>query len=500
MRTRSGIVQRIAIITSIVVVASCTETNAPTGGRLAAPSFALDQFNGTFGFRGQTMIVKGFNTQNPHVGDAIVATFYWIGSTNIIDSVTDVLTTNPYSPVGNTYTLVEYVTAGGISMATYVAFNVQGFPDAYNAPGQDSILAVRANFSAPVTGGISISAYTGVASVSAQALGQHRSATGTGSTPTTAAAGSIPVNAGAHVYTASFVNAYVGRDAPAGFSDFGTGSDSIAGIKSDAAYAVVASAGSSDPQWTWYFSAPSTWLASVLALNPAPPPEPIALDRFNGTFGESGTVLIKGFNPTNPHVGDAVVATFYWVGSTNVIQSVTDHINTVGFPPVGNTYKLVEYTTSGGISMATYVATNVQNFPDGYTGGDSTYVVRANLSASVTGGLSISAYTGVAPTFLHAVGAHSSATGSGSSTTVAEPGAIAVASGDLAYTASLVNALVGRDAPTGFSDFGTGSDNSVKSDAAFAVQTNAGTINPQWTWYFSSQSTWLASVLALKGR
>ena len=500
MRSRSTIVQLVAIIASIVVVASCTETNAPTGGKVATPSFALDQFNGTFGFHDATMMIKGFNPQSPHVGDAVVATFYWLGSTNIIDSVTDVLTTNPYTPVGNKYQLVEYVTAGGISMATYVAFNVQGFPDAYNEPDQSDILAVRANFSAPVSGGVSISSYTGVASVSVQALGQHRSASGTGSTTTTADPGSIAVNAGAQVYTASFVNQYVNREPPANFTDFGSGSDQSLGINSDAAYGVVTSAGSSDPQWTWFFTAPSTWLASVIAFNPAPAPEPIALDQFNGTFGESGRILIKGFNPTNPHVGDAIVATFFWVGSTNIIESVTDHINAVGFPPVGNTYQLIEYTTSGGISMATYVATNVQNFPGGYSGGDSTYVVRANLSDSVTGGVSIAAYSGVAPTFLHALGAHTAASGSGSTTTVAAPGAIAVGSGNLAYTASVVNALVGRDAPAGFSDFGTGSDNSIKSDAAFQIQANSGTVNPQWTWYFNSSSTWLANVLALKGR
>jgi len=149
-----------------------------------------------------------------------------------------------------------------------------------------------------VSGGISISAYTGVASVTAQALGAHSSASGTGSGVTTADPGSISVNAGAHVYTATLANALVGRDAPTDFRDFGTGSD--ASIKGDAAYAIVTSAGTSDPQWTWYFDSPSTWLANVVALNPAPPPEPIALDQANGTFGESGTVLIKGFNPRTP--------------------------------------------------------------------------------------------------------------------------------------------------------------------------------------------------------
>jgi hypothetical protein len=30
---------------------------------------------------------------------------------------------------------------------------------------------------------------------------------------------------------------------------------------------VQASAGTVEPQWTWFFNAPSTWLATVLALN-----------------------------------------------------------------------------------------------------------------------------------------------------------------------------------------------------------------------------------------
>ncbi len=46
--------------------------------------------------------------------------------------------------------------------------------------------------------------------------------------------------------------------------------------------------------------------------------DPIALDQVNGTFGEglacapcNPSVLRKGFNPTNPHNGDAIIATFF---------------------------------------------------------------------------------------------------------------------------------------------------------------------------------------------
>ena len=379
-------------------------------------------------------------------------------------------------------------------MATYVAFNVQNFPDSSTAG--DSILAVRADLSDSVAGGLSITAFTGVASVSVQALGAHQSASGTGSSTTIADAGSISVNAGSHVYTTTLSNALVGLGPPAGYTSF-VQSDNT--LKGGSAFTIQENSGAADPQWTGFFDAPSTWLATVLALNPAPPPQPVALDQINGTFGEDGRVLIKGFNSTNPHLGDAIVATFYWFGSTNIIDSVTDHISAVGLPPVGNTYKLVEYTTAGGISMATYVATNVQNFPDGYTGGDSILVVRANLSDSVHGGLAMAAYTGVAPTFVHALGSHRSASGSGSDTTIAQAGPIAIGEGALGYTTTLSDALVGLDPPPGFVSFVQG-DAIFKGGIAFAVQGSSGTIDPPWTWYFNSPSTWLASVLALNGR
>src|SRR2546427_1987497 len=157
-----------------------------------------------------------------------------------------------------------------------------------------------------------------------------------------------------------------------------------------------------------------------------------ALDQVNGTLGGSGTALLKGFNPTNPHVGDAIIATFFWLGSTNIITSVTDHL-TDG-TPVGNTYTPVEFVTADGISMATYVATNVQNFPDPNSTQNDILVVQADLSSPVTdGGVLLSAYTGVEPAFAQALGAHQSASGFGTSTTIADPGAIAIGAGALAY-------------------------------------------------------------------
>jgi len=488
----------VLLVTSALAVIGCTETIGPSRdglGGLGGRSFALDQWNGTFGQSGR-LLIKGFNPTNPHVGDAIIATFYWVGSTNIIDSVTDVLTQPGYPRVGNKYTLVEYVTAGAsrwqrMSPRTCRAFLMGTTPRAGQHPGSAcEPLGLRRR------SGISISSFTGVASVAVQALGAHRSASGTGSTQTTADPGAIAVNAGAHVYTATLANALVGLDPPAGYTSF-VQSDNT--FKGGSAFAVQASSGTVDPQWSWFFNSPSTWLATVLALNPAPPPQPIALDQWNGTFGESGTVLIKGFNPTNPHLGDAIVATFYWVGATNIIDSVTDHLNPVGFPRVGNTYRLVELHDG-------------RRRLDGHLRGDEC----AELSRRVyrrrqhPGGareplglgdrrLAIAAYTGVAPTFLHALGAHRSATGSGSSTTVAQPGPIAINSGALGYTATLSDARVGLGTPTGFTSF-IQTDAIFKGGSAYAVQGSSGTIDPGWTWFFSTQSTWLANVLALNGR
>lgn len=235
----------------------------------ATSTIVLDQVSGILNDAtpygdGQTHVGKGFEPTNPHHGDAIIATFFWRGSTNSINTVTDHLTDG--TPVGNTYTLVEYVTAGGYSMATYVATNVQNFPDPN--PNSETVLYVHALFSEPVTeGGVMISAYRGVGSVTARALGADRSASGAGSSETTADPGAIPVGAGALAYGVTMSDGVVGVARPAAFAYLDNMSD--AAIETDGVYAVPADAGSLDPQWTWEFNAPSTWLASVLTLNPA---------------------------------------------------------------------------------------------------------------------------------------------------------------------------------------------------------------------------------------
>jgi hypothetical protein len=284
MRSRTTFATLPTFLAAALLATACSESVGPgnrssTPGRgLATPSFAtaatfsgiaLDQLNSTLGPAGQ-LLIKGFNPTNPHRGDAIIATFYWTGSTNIIDSVVDVLTSNPYTPVGNKYTLVEYVTAGGYSMATYVATNVQNFPDPNVDPGQGDILAVGAYLSQPaIDGGVSLSAWTGVSAVAAHALGAHRSASGTGSgTNPFAGPGSISIGAGALAYAATMSGTMAGRDPPTGFTRLYAGADGV--IVAEDVYAVQSAIGTVDPLWFWGFpdSPPSTWLATVIALNP----------------------------------------------------------------------------------------------------------------------------------------------------------------------------------------------------------------------------------------
>ena len=261
----------------VSVVAACTDAVAPPTRRYL-PSFsyspngaALNQVNGTLNENGQVLI-KGFNPTNPHHGDAIVATFYWLGSTNIIDNVDDVLTDAFYTPVGNKYTLVEYVTAGGYSMATYVATNVQNFPDP-NDPSNGVVLAVRAHLTQPVTdGGLTIASWSGVDDNPVTALGEHGSASGSSNATTTAAAGPITIDAGAIVYTVT-MGQLAGLDKPTGFTNFQYGSDAY--FNQEVAYNVAATTGTVNPGWTWYYGPDTrTWLVTTLALRAAPPPPP----------------------------------------------------------------------------------------------------------------------------------------------------------------------------------------------------------------------------------
>src|SRR6266516_658573 len=238
----------------------------------------------------------------------------------------------------------------------------------------------------------------------------------------------------------------------------------------------------------------------------------ITLDQKNSASGEHGTVLTKGFNPTNPRLGDAIVATFFWRSSTttNIIDSVVDRQSNL--TRVGNTYRLVQFMNAGGVSMATYVATNVQNFPSPNQDTGGLLVVQAFLSESVAdGGLIFSAFTGVQADFFQALGESRSAAGVSTTQTqtVAHPGPITVNGGALAFgvTLSIPSASVGMfPQAEAFQRIEGTSDLVMAVETDYALPDATRPVDPQWTWFYDSQTsgcspstpcTWLASALAL---
>src|SRR5882762_1131906 len=198
-----------------------------------------------------------------------------------------------------------------------------------------------------------------------------------------------------------------------------------------------------------------------------------------GLTQERVATLVAVFNP-NPHRGDAIIATFLWMDSSTItITSVTDRLDDGSLP--GNSYTLVELIQSGGISMATYVATNAQNFPDAST--SNRLIVQANLSSAVQdGGGVVTAWSGVQAVQAQAVGPHRSAAGSGSTTTTASPGqAIAVPANGVAYAITMANGLVQVDPPppSDFLFIGQGSDRFIKDDIRYALPASATMLQPQ---------------------
>src|SRR3989441_75803 len=322
----------------------------------AASGIALDQQNGALGPTNSTMIRKGFNPTNPRLGSAIIATFYWLGSTNIIPTVSDLLADG--TPVGNTYHLVANVTADNIAMATFVATNVQNFPEG-TFPTGEKILVVEATFSAEIAdGGVLISSYTGVDPVFEQALGGFAAASGSGSAPTIAHPGAIGVNAGALVYGTTMANVVVGLAPPADFTPLNNGAMSNNVIKTDGDFAVRASAGLVDPQWTWGFDQdhPGTWLATALALNPAPPPP--------------ATHLVFTVQPSNTTAGSTIspavqVAAQDDAGNT-VVGFGTDITIALGNNPGGGVLSGTKTVTPVN-GVATFSNLSIDKAGNGYT-------------------------------------------------------------------------------------------------------------------------------------
>ena len=80
--------------------------------------------------------------------------------------------------------------------------------------------------------------------------------------------GSISIGAGALAYAATMSGTLAGRDPPIGFARLYAGSNDALVAEDD--YSVQSTTGTIDPQWFWGFpdSPPSTWLATVIAINP----------------------------------------------------------------------------------------------------------------------------------------------------------------------------------------------------------------------------------------
>jgi hypothetical protein len=368
----------------------------------------LDQRNGTLGFQG-TDIRKGFNPHNPQTGDAIIATFIWQGTaTNVITSVHDQLTDG--TPVGNSYSLIEYRNQGGISMATYVALNVQNFPQGNPSdpnPDQNKVLVVVGTLSQPITaGGIMISSYKGVATASA--VSAHASASGAADAPSQASTGPITPGAGALIYSVSTASPGISHEPPAGFAEITNMSTGDGLTKIVGQWAVHSGSGTSDPTWTWFFNQPGNWILTNVALlpnggggpttgdltattsttgsNQDPDGYTVSVDGGAGqAIGINGSVTFNGLSAANHSVALTGVASNCTVSGSNP--------RTVSVPAGGTATTAFSVScavippSTGDLSVAAST-TGSDLDADGYTAtvdGSSSQAVATNGSVTFTG-------------------------------------------------------------------------------------------------------------------
>jgi PKD repeat protein len=328
---------RVGLVIAGILVVACTESVGPGGGgggkTTGVPSFSfsasgitLHTDNGALGYSGR-LVRKGFDRRDannqiihPNPGDAIVATFYWInpsGSTgNIIDSVRDVYTDVSFTPIGNTYHLVDFITAGGISMATYAATAVhfdttRGYVFAVEADFRDSI----------PDGGVKMTAWTGVEDVFANAVGSFHSASVFASTPTPVAPGPITIGPGSAAYGVSLSNGAVNiASRPAGWTNIGGGIGSDGRLQDDGDYYLSPGGETINPQWTWDFQHASTALATVLELKPG---TNAANQPPTANFTSSCSALACSFTSTSSDPDGSITA-YSWNfgdGATSTVQN-----------------------------------------------------------------------------------------------------------------------------------------------------------------------------------
>jgi len=410
------IVKRAGLLAIALLAVSCSESVGPERGSVGAPLFSfsangitLRTDNGSLGYSGQ-VIRKGFDHQdanhrviNPLPGDAVVATFYWItptgNSSNIITSVRDVYTDAALTPIGNTYHLVDFITANGIAMATYVATNVQ-----FDST-RGYVFAVEANFGVSIPdGGVKMTDWTGVENVYPTALGSFHSTSISASTPTPIAPGPITIGAGSLAYGVTLSNGGVNMGSrPAGWVVVGGGIGSDGQLQDDGDYLPPGGGGTINPQWTWDFQRASTALATVLELKPGTNGTPTGnLSVTTSTTGsnldpDGYTITVDGGSPqaigingsvsySNLPAGSHAVAISGVAGNCTVSGGTSQTVTVPSGGTATAAFSVSCSATTGNLTVTT--STSGSNLdPDGYTvtvDGGSAQAIGISGSVSYT--------------------------------------------------------------------------------------------------------------------
>jgi PKD repeat protein len=207
-----------------------------------------------------------------------------------------------------------------------------------------------------------------------------------------------------------------GVEPPGGFVRIaGLADDSM---NTDAEYAVQASAGRVDPQWTWYFDSPGsprTWLATVLALNPDAgqtlPPAPVAdftsscsaltctVDASRSTAQITATYSWNWGDGAPVGAGKTAEHTYGAAGSYDVTLTLTD---AGGSSTKTQTVAVTAPAPTGSLAVTTNTTGSSQD-PDGYSvsvdGGPSQAIARNGTItvANLVAGSHSVLLSGVAP-------------------------------------------------------------------------------------------------------
>ncbi len=380
---------RVGLMMAGILSVACTESLGPSRGAkdIGAPLFSfaasgitLHTDNGALGYSGQ-VVRKGFDRRDannqiihPNPGDAIVATFYWVnpsGSTgNIIDSVRDVYTDASFTPIGNTYHLVDFITAGGISMATYAATAV------HFDTTSGYVFAVEADFGASIPdGGVKMTAWTGVEDVFANALGSFHSASVSASTPTPLAPGPMTIGPGSMAYGVTLSNGGVNMGSrpaqPVPWTIVGGGIGSDGQLQDDGDYYRSPGGETINPQWTWDFQHASTAVLTVLELKP-------------GTGSSTGNLTVNASTSGSSLDPDGYTITVDG-GSAQAI-GINGSVSYTNLPSGGHTVAISGVAANCSVSGGTSQTVTVPS------GGTATASFAVSCSAS-TGNLTVTTNT-----------------------------------------------------------------------------------------------------------